>query len=76
MLAVEKPLSASLISVSTALLFPMLLVAALWPLGLTGIWLNFPGTSLLAGVMAFVILRRERASLNRPDEDVPEPAEG
>ena len=76
MLAVEKPLSASLISVSTALVFPMLLVAALWPLGLTGIWLNFPGTSLLAGVMAFVILRRERASLNRPDEGVPEPAEG
>lgn len=76
MLAVEKPLSASLISVSTALVFPMLLVAALWPLGLTGIWLNFPGTSLLAGVMAFVILRCERASLNRPDEGVPEPAEG
>ena len=48
MLAVGKPLSASLISVSTALVFPMLLVAALWPLGLTGIWLNFPGTSLLA----------------------------
>ncbi len=32
MLAIEKPLPASLISVSTALLFPVVLVGALWPL--------------------------------------------
>lgn len=67
MLAIEKPLAASLISVSTALVFPLILIASLWPLGLTGIWLNFPGTSLLAGVMAFVILRRMRSELVRVD---------
>ena len=67
MLAIEKPLAASLISVSTALVFPLILIASLWPLGLTGIWLNFPGTSLLAGVMAFVILRRMRPQLGRAD---------
>ena len=67
MLAIEKSLAASLISVSTALVFPLMLIAALWPLGLTGIWLNFPGTSLLAGVMAFVILRRMRPQLGRAD---------
>ena len=67
MLAIEKPLAASLISVSTALVFPLILIASLWPLGLTGIWLNFPGTSLLAGVMAFVILRRKRSELVRVD---------
>ncbi len=67
MLAIEKPLSASLISVSTALVFPVVLIGALWPLGLTGIWLNFAGTSLLAGLLSLIILRRLRGELNRPD---------
>ena len=58
MTAVERSLWASLISLSTALLFPVLLIAALWPLGLTGIWLNFAATSLLAGLLsAFILLR-------------------
>ena len=48
MLAIEKTLPASLLSISTALVFPLLLILILWPLGLTGIWLNFAGTSLLA----------------------------
>ena len=67
MLAVEKPLAASMISVATALIFPLVLIALLWPLGLTGIWLNFPATALLAAVLAFIILRRKRAELSRPD---------
>ena len=50
--------AASVISVSTALVFPVLLVAALWPMGLTGLWLNFAATSLLAGILAAVVLRR------------------
>ncbi len=57
MLAIEKPLPASLISVSTALVFPVLLIRAFWPLGLTGIWLNFAGTSVLAAVLSLVILK-------------------
>ena len=73
MLAVEKPLPASLISVSTALVFPVLLVLAFWPLGLTGIWLNFAGTSLLAGVLALVVLLRRRRELGRPDAPLPAP---
>ena len=67
MLAIEKALPASLISVSTALVFPVLLIAALYPLGLTGIWMNFPLTSVLAGVMSIVILKKLRTGLNRPD---------
>lgn len=67
MLAIETALPASLISVSTALVFPVLLIAALYPLGLTGIWMNFPLTSVLAGVMSIVILKKLRAWLNRPD---------
>ena len=58
MTAVERSLWASLISLSTALLFPVLLIAALWPLGLTGIWLNFAATSLLAGLLSLWVLLR------------------
>ena len=67
MLAIEKPLPASLISVSTALVFPVLLVGILWPLGLTGIWLNFAGTALLAAVLSLCILIRLRGELRKPD---------
>lgn len=67
MLAIEKPLLASLISVSTALLFPVILVGALWPLGLTGIWLNFAGTAVLAAILSAVILLKLRRDLCRPD---------
>ena len=69
MLAIEKPLAASLISVSTALIFPVLLIGALWPLGLTGIWLNFAGTSVLAAILSIIILLRVRPQLKRPDAD-------
>ena len=68
MLAIEKPLPASLISVSTALVFPVILVGALWDLGLTGIWLNFAGTSVLAGILSFIILVKLRRELQRPDK--------
>ena len=69
MLAVEKPVAASLVSVSTALFFPVVLIGALWPLGLTGIWLNFPATALLAAVLSLVILLKLRRELGRPDMD-------
>lgn len=67
MLAIEKPLPASIISVSTALVFPVILIGALWPLGLTGIWLNFAGTSLLAAVLSLIILKKVGPEIKRPD---------
>ena len=70
MLAVEKPLPASIISVATALVFPVILVAVLWPLGLTGIWLNLPVTAVLAAILAFIILMKFRKELHQPDVDV------
>ena len=65
MLAVEKPVSASVISVSTALFFPVFLIAALWPLGLTGLWLNFAGTALLAAVLSVFLLQNFRREMKR-----------
>lgn len=67
MLAIEKPLPASLISVSTALVFPLLLIGALWPLGLTGIWINFAGTSALAAILSLIVLLKLRRELKQPD---------
>jgi len=70
MLAIEKPFPASLISVSTALLFPVVLIGALWPLGLTGIWLNFAGTAVLAAVLSAVILIKLRSEIKRTDLEI------
>ena len=75
LLAVEKAVQATVISVSTALVFPVALIALLWPLGLTGLWLNFAGTALLAGLLAAALLRREWPDLTRPDAPAAEPAE-
>lgn len=58
MSAVEKPVPAMIISVCTAVVFPLLIIAVLWPLGLNGLWLNVPATSLLAAILAFFILNR------------------
>ena len=69
MLAVEKSLPAALISVSTALVFPMILIGILWNLRLTGLWLNFALTALLAAVLSGVLLFLLRRQLWRPDEE-------
>ena len=58
MSAVEKPVPAMIISVCTAVVFPLLIIAVLWPRGLTGLWLNVPATSLLTAILAFFILNR------------------
>lgn len=67
LLAVGKALPASIISLSIALLFPVLFVIAFWQLGLTGLWLNFAGSSLMAGLLALFLLWKNRADLHRAD---------
>ena len=68
MLAVEKSVYATLISVCTALVFPLLFIGVFWALGLTGIWLNFAATSALAAVLAGVLLLRFRKEMRRLDQ--------
>lgn len=65
MTAVEKPVQASVISVSTALFFPVILIAVLWPLGLNGLWLNMTGTAVLAAVLAGIILIMFKRNLKK-----------
>ena len=69
MLAINKAFQASAISLSTALVFPVILILLLWDMELTGIWLNFPLTSLLAGILALFVILRARKELFRSDID-------
>ena len=54
--AIEKPVLATVMSVSIALVFPVLCLGALWSLGLDGLWLNFVGTNALAAILGGVLL--------------------
>ena len=54
--AIEKPVQATVMSVSVALVFPVLLLGSLWSFGLDGIWFNFVGVNALASVIAAFLL--------------------
>lgn len=56
MTAVDKPIYASVLSGSTSLVFPLLLIVVLLPLGINGLWFIFPATYLLATILAIIIL--------------------
>lgn len=56
--AIEKPAYATVMSVSVAIVFPVLLLGALWHFGLDAIWFNWVGTSLLATFLAALLLVR------------------
>ena len=56
--AIEKPAQATLLSVGTALVFPVILLGALWNFGLDGIWFNFVGVNFLTTVLSAVLLSR------------------
>jgi len=56
LIALDKPFPATLLSVGNAFVFPVLFIFALLPLGLNGLWLNTPATSLFVSVLAGIIL--------------------
>ena len=72
--AIEKPLQATVMSVAVAFVFPVLLLGALWPLGLDGIWLNFVGANALTAILSvlflFLLLREIRKKEAVPQGDV------
>lgn len=61
--AIEKPKNATIITLSTAIVFPLIMVAVLWPLGLDGLWLNQAATYVPVCVIAFVMLRKTYCQL-------------
>ena len=56
--AIEKPKLATIMSLGTAFVFPVALLAILWPFGLDGIWFNFVGVNALSAVVGLVLRGR------------------
>ena len=56
--AIKKSAFATAMSLSIALVFPVLMLGMLWPLGLDGIWLNFVGVNALLTVLGAILLYR------------------
>lgn len=63
MTAIQMSKLASLLSVCSALVFPLLELPLLWPLGLTGLWLNYPVMSFLSLVLSLWVLLAFRREL-------------
>lgn len=61
--AIENPKNATIITLSTAIVFPLIMVAVLWPLGLDGLWLNQATTYVPVCVIAVIMLRKTQKSL-------------
>ncbi len=58
LIALDKPMPATVLSVANAFVLPVALLAILWPMGLDGVWLNTPITSALISLLALILLRR------------------
>ena len=65
--AIEKPIGATIMSVSVALVFPVILLGALWHFGLDGIWFNFVGVNALAAILAAVLLLRVNNEIKKKE---------
>ena len=80
LVALEKPLPASVLSIAYSLAIPIALLPALWRLKLTGIWLNTPLTSLLVSLLALFFLSRLLKKSHKPahkwSKIVPPPPKG
>lgn len=54
--ALGKALQATVISVATAFVFPVVLLGAFWGFGLDGIWFNFVGVNVLTAILSAILL--------------------
>lgn len=54
--ALDKPVPATILSVGNAFVLPLALIALLWNMGLDGMWLNSPLTSLLVSITAGIMI--------------------
>ena len=54
--ALSRPIESSVISLSISFAVPLILVGCFYGLGLFGVWLNFPISSLIVGLIALILL--------------------
>ena len=67
--AIEKPALATLMSVGTAFVFPVILLGALWSFGLDGIWVNFVGVNILAAILGIFLLIRVAKEIQKKQSE-------
>lgn len=67
--AIEKPVLATVMAVSIALVFPVLCLGAFRNLKLDGLWLNFVGTNALAFVLGAILLVFILRMIKRKESD-------
>jgi len=60
LVAINKPGMATILSISNALLLPLVLLLVLQPMGLDGIWLNMPITALIVSLMACLMIAKKK----------------
>ncbi len=70
--AIERPLPASVLSVASALVFPLLTLAILWPVGLNGLWLNTVGVAVFTGILAFFMLKKTWRGMKQEEKALKE----
>lgn len=61
--AIEKPIPATVLSVFSALVFPVLFIFLLIPFGLDGLWLNQAAVAVVVMIMSFIMLRRSQKKM-------------
>lgn len=66
--AIEKPILATAMSLAIAFVFPVIMLGALWSLGLDGIWLNFVGVNLLTAILGAILLVHVRREIQRKSQ--------
>ncbi len=67
--AVEKPVLATMMSVATAFVFPLVILGSLWKLGLDGIWLNFVGVNMFSAVLGIILIVRVMREIKRKETE-------
>ena len=68
--AIEKPKQATIMSVSTAFVFPVLMFGVLWGFGLDGIWFNFVGVNVLTAVLSGVLLIKLSKEIKKREDNL------
>lgn len=63
--AIEKPKYSTVLTMSAAIVFSMLFVALLWPLGLDGLWLNQAAVYIPVDIIACFMLRKVRKNMKK-----------
>ena len=64
--SIEQVKNATILTLAKVIVFPLIMIAVLWPLGLDGLWLNQAATYVPVGIMSFFMLRKTWKVFKQP----------